>query len=129
VFEHIEPPIRTAFRNLYRLLNYGGVCIFTVPYILHGEMQEHFPDLFDYRINKKALINETEEGKEQVYKDLRFHGGHGQTLEMRVFTKKALLRMLSEAGFKDIEFHKIEKPKYGILWNENSQALPVTMRG
>jgi SAM-dependent methyltransferase len=130
VFEHIEPPIRVAFENLHRLLNRGGFCVFTVPYSLNGGMREHFADLFDYKIVKekdqRVLINRTREGHEYRHSNLTFHGGHGQTLEMRIFNREGLFEILKMASFANIHFHKIEKPEYGIVWND-TQPLPITM--
>lgn len=105
--------------------------IFTAPYTKDGDTKEHFHDLFDYKIvkekGKKLLINKTKEGVTQVYDNLRFHGGHGETLEMRVFSEPSLIKVLSKAGFKNIKIHEINKPEYGIIW-ENKQHLPLSMR-
>lgn len=58
-------------------------------------MEEHFPELFEYKIvtkkGNKVLINKTRQGKEQIFENLRFHSGPGETLEMRVFSRSSLL--------------------------------------
>ncbi len=44
VFEHVCPPISTAFVNAYNLLKAGGVMILTVPYtngFVHGTLPQH----------------------------------------------------------------------------------------
>jgi hypothetical protein len=49
VYEHICPPISTAFENAYRLLKPGGVMIFTVPYV-EGKTREHFPNVREFSV-------------------------------------------------------------------------------
>jgi SAM-dependent methyltransferase len=131
VFEHVAPPIQPVFNNLFRLLKKGGVCVFSVPYVLEGQTQEHFPELFKYELvqeNKKwRLINLTKDGVTQVFENLRFHGGAGTTLEMRVFAETSLRDCLSQAGFENITFHRANEPEHGIIW-QDSLSLPITMR-
>lgn len=118
VFEHTPPPRAAAFVGARRLLKPGGVLVLTVPTTNHAETVEHFPELFDYRIvvegGTKVLVNTTRDGKRQVFKDLKFHGGDGTTLEMRVFCKSDLTNLLSDNGFSDIAFMETDQPEFGI---------------
>lgn len=131
VFEHIPPPVSQAFRNTHRLLKPGGLFILTVPYESTGETKEHFPDLYEYHIDKTAekerLINITRDGKRQVFENLVFHGGDGFTLEMRMFSKASLIKELEAAGFTDIKIHYGPCAKFGIVW-PISYALPISAR-
>jgi len=133
VFEHIEPQISIAFSNLFRLLKDGGVTVFTVPYILDGEeTAEHFPDLYNYSIEKKSdgqffLKNSTKGGCVQIFDNLVFHGGEGFTIEMRLFSKRSLINCFIQAGFKNIKIYDEPVLKYGIFWNE-SWSLPLSAR-
>jgi len=131
VFEHIPPPISTAFTNVRRLLKPNGVLIFTVPYKKEGVTEEHFPDLFDFRIvthkEKSFLINVTKEGVEQVFDNLVFHGGEGFTLEMRMFSELSLREELEQAQFDYVKIYNDKVPEFGIIW-PISFALPIAAR-
>jgi SAM-dependent methyltransferase len=120
VFEHVTPPVQPAFDNALRLLRPGGVFVFSVPYGLEGDTIEHFPALHDFRVEKEEgggyiLHNRTADGREERYQDLVFHGGPGQTLEMRVFSRDALLRHFEAAGFDAPYIHDEDVPEFGIL--------------
>ncbi len=132
IFEHVPPPVDLAFDNLFKILKKGGVCIFSVPYNNQGVTQEHFPELFEYKIvtrnESKVLINKTREGVEQIFENLCFHGGPGTTLEMRKFSKPSLLDNIEKAGFTKIKLHDNSIPDYGILLDEDSDSLTISMR-
>lgn len=131
VFEHVPPPVHIAFDNLFDILKKGGIAILSVPFTDTGDTREHFADLYDYKIisrnGKKILINKMQNGKEQVFENLRFHGGCGDTLEMRVFSRPSLVREIEKAGFHNITFHDSNIPEYGIL-NNKPQSPVITMR-
>ncbi|MFH1964396.1 MAG: methyltransferase domain-containing protein [Acidobacteriota bacterium] len=132
VFEHVPPPVDTAFANLFALLKPKGICVLTVPYVNEGQTREHFPDLYRYRIIKKGgsrvLINRTREGEEQVFEDLRFHGGKGSTLEMRLFSKESLLENIRKAGFCNITIHQDSFPEFGIYLDGINSSFTISMR-
>ncbi len=122
VFEHVRAPVRDAFANARRMLKPGGKLILTVPFSLHEDTLEHYPDLHDYRIEERGatftLVNLTREGATQVFTDLVFHGGPGSTLEMRVFAREALLRDLLAAGFTRVRVAAESHLPFGIHWPE-----------
>ena len=132
VFEHVPPPVERPFQNTFQLLKPGGVLILSVPYKKHGPTEEHFPDLYDYRIEKREgtniLMNTTRHGEYQEFIDLCFHGGSGSTLEMRVFSVQHLELLLLQAGFEDICFHKEEFQRFGIDWTQLETSFPVSVR-
>jgi SAM-dependent methyltransferase len=139
VFEHIDPypSVQIAFDNLYKMLKKGGCVIFSVPYNANGEHIEHYPNLFKYEIkkqeNKFILYNTTIDNKIEIFNDLCFHGGPGNVLEMRVFSKKSIISFLKKSGFIDIIFHEINEDinKYGIFWsinNDNINSLIISAR-
>lgn len=132
VFEHLPQPVDRAFHNVFRLLKPGGVLIFSVPYKKHGATEEHFPELYDYRLEERngrqVLINVTELGEHQEFTDLCFHGGEGFTLEMRLFSAPHLELLLREAGFEDIRFHRDEALDFGVAWGEVDWSLPISAR-
>jgi SAM-dependent methyltransferase len=132
VFEHIDPypDIQKAFNNLYNMLKSGGFIVFSVPYNKNKKHIEHFPSLYDYKIvkinEKYILYNRTNKGKVEYFDNLCFHGGPGNVLEMRVFSKRSITNYLEKAGFVDIIFYNItdDMKKYGIFWeNENSLII------
>jgi len=132
VFEHVPPPVEIAFSNLHKILKAGGVCIFSVPYEMEGETLEHFPDLFHYRFmeNKGAtvLANTTRDGREQLFDNLRFHGGGGATVEMRVFSRPSLLSEIRKAGFSEVKLYDKSIPEYGIIIEDAAPSLVISMR-
>jgi SAM-dependent methyltransferase len=131
VFEHVAPPPEAAFQNVYKLLRPNGVFIFTVPYSLGESTVEHFPELHDYTIarlgGRHVLINQTREGKVEVYENLVFHGGPGSTLEMRVFCESDLRRMLTDAGFREVRIYSEDYPEFGVVRN-GPCSLPIAAR-
>lgn len=131
VFEHVPPPPDLAFVNARRLLKPGGMLILTVPYNKEGRTLEHFPNLHRCRIETReggrVLINETRDGRQEVFNQLVFHGGDGSTLEMRVFSEGSLLECLSSAGFNDVRIHGEPVPEIGVLWRV-PWSLPITAR-
>ena len=132
VFEHVPPPVGLAFSNLYKILKVGGVCIFSVPYQMEGETIEHFPELFQYRLEGDKggtrLVNVTRDGREQLFDNLRFHGGGGATVEMRVFSKSSLLEEIRKAGFNEVKLYDTSIPEYGILVEDPTPSLVISMR-
>jgi SAM-dependent methyltransferase len=131
VFEHVAPPVSRVFANTLRILKPGGVFILTVPYGKHGDTIEHFPELDDYRLEKRGatriLVNTTRGGIRQEFRDLVFHGGEGDTLEMRVFSESGVLADLRRAGFEDIRVHREPCHEFGIHWIYD-WSLPISAR-
>ena len=107
VFEHIPPPVNTAFAGAYSVLKNKGLLVLSVPYGLHGKTIEHFPTLKNYKIidffEKKILINEYKENCFETFHKLDFHGGDGATLEMRIFCLDDLLSLLKDNKFENIK--------------------------
>jgi len=131
VFEHVAPPVSIAFENASKLLKPGGVFVFSVPYSLDDDTVEHFPDLNDFKIIDKnggrVLINKTINGQIQEFSDLVFHGGEGETIEMRVFAEAGLLKELEASGFTQVEIVKDPYFEFGIFWPK-LWSLPIIAR-
>jgi SAM-dependent methyltransferase len=130
VFEHIDPfpSIQFAFNNLYKMLKNGGFLIFSVPFT-YGEHIEHFPRLYDYKIvndgGNYVLHNKTSDGTIELFHNLCFHGGPGNVLEMRLFSKDSIISFLKNSGFVDIVFYETtaDMNKYGIFWSNNHSLI------
>ena len=130
VFEHVAPPVRRVFSSAYAILKDNGFLILTVPFLNNEEHTiEHFPELFEYQLaeqmpGKYELVNTTRDGRKQIFQNLRFHGGAGETLEMRVFSRNDLLDHLRSAGFNRVAVHCEEHPEFGIIW-QNLNSTPI----
>lgn len=126
VFEHVAPPVAHAFANARRMLKPHGKLILTVPYTEDDATVEHYPGLHDYTVERSdgrfVLRNVTRDGVAQAFLDPVFHGGPGSTLEMRVFSRRALLRDLADAGFTQVRVADESYLPFGIHWGAGSSA-------
>ncbi len=129
VFEHVAPPVERAFTGAFNLLKPGGTLVFTVPYGKDGETIEHFPSLNDFEVLEFGpdwyLINRRTDGEYEVFDDIVFHGGVGQTLEMRVFCQTDVVSQLQRSGFEKIVIHRENDPAVGIIHRQD-WSLPIT---
>lgn len=131
VFEHVLSPVSDAFMGAHRLLKPGGFMVFSVPFRNKGEETiEHFHDLHEFRIENEEglyrLVNRKPDGSIDTYTDLKFHGGPGETLEMRLFCRKSLVAEFERAGF-EIEFFDTDVPERGIVWQQ-TWSTPLVAR-
>ena len=131
VFEHVAQPVSIAFENARKMLKPGGAFVFSVPYQLRGETLEHFPNLHQFKLDtrdgKRILINRTRDGRIEEFSDLVFHGGEGETIEMRVFSESGLLKDLQQAGFNDVQIMQAPYFEFGIYW-PCPWSLPIIAR-
>ena len=131
VLEHVPPPIEPAFTGLHDLLRPGGLLVFSVPYRADAPTQEHYPDLHRYEVvardGSHVLQNVTRAGVEQEFTDLVFHGGPGETLELRMFGLDDVLASLETAGFADVRVRREPDIDHGVWW-PGWDGWPVTAR-
>jgi len=131
VFEHVPPPLRPAWAGLFELLRPGGLLVFSVPYRADGETVEHYPDLHDYEIvtrdGEHVLRNATRDGRVCEHRDLVFHGGPGETLELRMFGLDDVLASLAATGFADVRVRREPDIDHGVWW-PGWDGWPVTAR-
>ncbi|HEY8683203.1 MAG TPA: methyltransferase domain-containing protein [Rhodanobacter sp.] len=135
VFEHVNPPVSTAFENTRKLLKPDGVFIFSVPFSDPGGAAqptlEHFPELHEHEIQLAGghfrLKNTTRDGEVQYFDDLVFHGGPGSTLEMRLFSEWSAINELEQAGFMDITIYSGSDLRHGIYWPDK-WSVPMAAR-
>ena len=90
VFEHTLPPASAAFEGFNRILKNGGLLILTVPYSLNEHTIEHYPECTGYREidqedGKKAVELTLRDGSTRLEENPVWHGGQGNTLEMRAY--------------------------------------------
>lgn len=121
VLEHVVAPVHKAFDGVYSLLRPGGALIGSVPFSLKdAPTAEHFPELhqpliFNYG-GKRQMHNRRRDGTGEIFDQLRFHGGDGATLEMRLFTRAGLTSELERAGFSRIHYCGQDVLAWGITW-------------
>jgi SAM-dependent methyltransferase len=131
VMEHVPPPVEEAFATLSRLLKPSGLLLMTTPYRIDGQTAEHFPDLHEYSLvspnGRTMLVNRRLDGRIEVFENLVFHGGHGSTLEMRVFSEESLVQTLQGAGFAFVHVAAENFPEFGIEHSE-TWSLPIGAR-
>jgi len=131
VLEHVPPPIEPAFTGLHDLLRPGGLLVFSVPYRADGETVEHYPDLHDYEIvtrgGEHVLRNTTRDGRVCEHRDLVFHGGPGETLELRHFALPDLVARLEAAGLCDVRVRREPNFARGVWW-PGADGWPITAR-
>lgn len=131
VFEHVPPPASRAFEGAAKILKPGGALVLTVPFAPRPRTVEHFPDLHDFRIEKRegnyVLINRRKDGRVEEHRDLVFHGGPGSTLEMRIFGRDDLLQELNAAGFIIERFLDEPVLEWGIMQWEKA-SIPILAR-
>jgi SAM-dependent methyltransferase len=128
VLEHVRPPMDGAFGALARLLKPAGILILTVPYTLANETIEHFPALEDTGLaevnGRTVLVNRLGDGNYEVFDQLVFHGGHGSTMEMRLFAEADIRAKLTAAGFTNVHFEATANQKFGVTFT-GPCSLPI----
>ncbi|HWZ34446.1 MAG TPA: methyltransferase domain-containing protein [Bryobacteraceae bacterium] len=131
VMEHVPPPVERAFATLHGMLKRDGLLLLTTPYRLGCQTAEHFPQLHQYTLaelgGRTILVNRRRDGSIETFENLTFHGGHGSTLELRVFTEDSLRAILAEAGFDAAHFAAESYPEFGIEHSE-TWSLPIAAR-
>lgn len=131
VYEHVLPPVERGIENSLRLLKPGGLLVCTVPYSDAEQTVEHYEHLHDYEISEvdgdAILINHTVDGQTEVFKNPVFHGGPGETLEMRQFSREGVLKSLRAAGFEDVMLFEELFPDFGVVW-PLPYGLPIVAR-
>lgn len=99
------------------MLRDGGKLVVSVP--THSVCAEHFPKLHNYEILETndgfVLVNATSDGELQIFRQLRFHGGPGTTLEMRIHSEASVDACLKAAGFRSWKRYDPDVGRYGIF--------------
>ena len=128
VLEHVNPPVQHAFDGMRKIIRPGGFLLLTVPCNASDSTTEHFPNLHDYRIEeqdgKRRLINRKPNGEVEHFENLVFHGGPGETLELRHFALGDVERHLREAGFRTVEIAAQPDFEHGVYWSE-AYSVPI----
>lgn len=119
MLEHVVGNWCKPLADLHSLLSTNGFLLLTVPWIDNVECGiEHYPDCINFEIEKidekfRAKII-TSEGTFFFDEDPVFHGGPGNTLEMRIFSLPELVKSLKNAGFNDVTVRPLDNQLFGI---------------
>ena len=131
VMEHVPPPVELAFIALAKLMKRDGLLLMTTPYTIGGKTREHFPELYEYTLasagGRTLLVNRRRGGEIEVFENLVFHGGHGSTLEVRVFSETSLIDTLKNSGFSGVCISAQDLPEFGVQHSE-TWSLPIAAR-
>lgn len=128
VLEHVRAPVDGAFRTLGSLLKPHGVLVLTIPYSIDAHTIEHFGDLQNSGFvdigGKTVMVMRSKTGAYEVFDELVFHGGHGSTLEMRLFSEADLRENLRAQGFSRISVEALRSEKFGVYLS-GPCSLPI----
>lgn len=123
VLEHVIGDWRVAIENLHYYLKDNGLLILTVPYDRSlPQTKEHYPDCTGYTVTQQqdgynVVIDYA--GYSSVATHPCFHGGPGNTLEMRQFSLTELLAGIRRIGF-NVDVHEDNDEKFGIIYNTDN---------
>jgi hypothetical protein len=116
VMEHVLPPISRAFSGHFTVLKPGGKLILTTPYFHLSSYIEKFPHMISYTVDSEGNVFSFGKNYENLkIEDPIFHGGPGNTLEMRLFAPETIVEGLIVAGFKDVRINEDNIRDHGII--------------
>ncbi len=128
VFEHVKSPVARAFEGAFSILKPGGKLILTVPFTNADRTVEHFEEFDDFEVlvheGKRVVVGRRPDGHFGIRSGLIFHGGDGETLELRVFCRSELLSHLKGAGFVDVRVVSESDLNFGIVFKDH-WSLPI----
>lgn len=119
VFEHVFFPLSNALEGSFNLLKPGGTLICTMPWTTWQSSIEHFPWMTSYSVHEQlngdhVVLGVDSTGSKRRVENPIFHGGPGNTLEMRKINVFVLVEDLKRVGFTDIKIHHQDRPEFGI---------------
>jgi len=116
VLEHVMFPWQKALSGSFKILKPGGHLILTVPYKKNGISVEKYAHLASYEVSETGEVSGTNFNNEIVtVEDPIFHGGPGNTLEMRILSLAVILDALRECGFINIVVDDEDVSTFGIV--------------
>lgn len=82
------------------MLKPGRFAVITVPVADEGRFEEYFPNVSDLQIVRGRVVWRNRNGEKFIEENPHFHGGDGQTLVFRQWTRGQLKHDLESVGFK-----------------------------
>lgn len=107
---------------------WGGILVLSVPYDKTlTQCKEHYPNCKSYKVlnengHTKVIIeyeNYTSEATSPC-----FHGGPGNTLEMRIFSLSELVDFIQSIGFA-VEIYENDVREFGIIYGPQKIGILV----
>ena len=107
----------TDLKARMKQYNVGRISELPIVFVYQTDHIDEIEQCIKENLKKYQLKNKTE-----IFNNLCFHGGPGNVLEMRVFSKKSIIAFLTKSGFIDIIFYEINEDmnKYGIFWDKKN---------
>ena len=102
VLEHIDTGIAEAFIGLRSLIKPGGFIVASVPISKPEGHTEFYPDLDSFEIEPDGVHWLNTRGEQFIDHSPEFHGGRGQNLAFRQFSKASLNSALVSASFSEV---------------------------
>ena len=99
VLEHTSDRLR-SIQGLYQMLRPGGFAVITVPVTENEDFREYFPKVSELQIAGTQVFWRNLDGEEFIEQSPEFHGGDGQTLVFRQWTRQQLKLDLESVGFE-----------------------------
>jgi SAM-dependent methyltransferase len=99
VLEHVPPPADAALIGIQKMLKPGGFAVLTVPCHQESVTREYYPDLCSWTLKGGALLWVDADGASHVDSSPEMHGGAGQTLAFRHWSRTDLMNRALTAGF------------------------------
>lgn len=128
ILGHVMYPMSKALLGHFSVLKPGGVLILTTPWVTNGPHVEHFPWMVGYQVKTRCysptVIGVDSKGQKRKIADPIFHGGPGNTLEIRISSIHVLLEEIRRAGFTDVQVRSERKLEIGIFpWSDMSVII------
>jgi|694.fasta_scaffold19824_5 hypothetical protein len=119
VYEHVFFPLHNSILGSFNLLKPGGHLVLTMPWNTWQDSVEHYPWMVSYSVHQVSdgiysVIGIDQSGSERIVTNPVFHGGPGNTLEMRKININVLVHELVRVGFIEIKIHDQNRPEFGI---------------
>jgi len=107
VLEHVPGDPIPALKGLHGMLNEYGSVALSVPMAPEGDTREFYPDMASWSTRDDFTIDWTDHAG-GVHHDStpEYHGGPGQTLAFRLWSRPGIEASLRTAGFR----HVVEPP-------------------
>lgn len=135
VLEHTIGDYKIALKNFYYYLRKNGILVLTVPFDMNIEKTiEHYPSCINYTV----VFDETNENylktiihyhnSDSIAENPVFHGGPGNTLEMRKFSFQELVNETLKLGYSKYKFYPLDNSFYGISPTDKTEGCIVFIK-
>lgn len=102
VLEHVLPPPERAIANIKELLVAGGFAVLTVP-VGESDFKEHYPGIVSWEKVGRSVRWVDQSGRLSQDDAPVFHGGVGDTLELREWDDRSFREAVLTSGFASVE--------------------------